>query len=217
MTLPNHVASEDEAIPPQQESDTAPDMALATPILTMLADLAALRDDVVGYVERWRHYLTTVGGYASLSIDAWGERHLEVGMPCDSQVRHRSRWLHFLSEDLRVDPEQRNWLLKVLLDEGRFLDHRPANARETTAAIRDFLRAEGRILVDPAGKLTTGAGVPRKYTHGSDEDAAEVVRASRAYFQVRNRYRSEPQIRRAVRMLGHQQNGWMVLEAPHAS
>ena len=144
---------------------------------------------------------------------AEGEEELGLGTPSDAQVRHRSRWLHFLSEDLNSVPERRDLLISSLIAAGSYADNRPADVRATTRAIRDFIRTQGRILIDPEGNLTEGGGMPRLFTHGSEAEAAECVRASRFYFAVRRRWRSERHIKRAVRMLGTRtSNGWLVLE-----
>ena len=103
------------------------------------------------------------------------------------------------------------WALKR---EGRFTDNRPANPRKTTAAIRDFLKNEGRILIDPQGHLTEGGGIPRPFVDGGREEMAACRQAFGAYFDTRRRWRSDRQIKRAVRMLGERtDNGWIVLEA----
>jgi hypothetical protein len=87
-------------------------------------------------------------------------------------------------------------------------------AATTSTVIRDFIRAGGRILVTPAGELTEGGGVPWPFISGSDEEAAECLRAGRAYFSVRERAGVDRRISRAVRILGRRTtNGWLVLEA----
>jgi hypothetical protein len=218
--LPPHVATADEPIPALRGYEfDGPDLQLATPIVEILTDLTRFRDDqdVVGYVDRFREHLSALGIDASIMIARDGTERLMVGGRCDAQIRHRSRWQHFLFEDLDRDEECRTYLKQCLLREGRFADNRLPNPRLTTTAIRDFIRTEGRILIDPSGHLTEGAGVPRMYLNGTAEQAAECVRASRVYFETRRRWRSDRQIKRAVRMLGKRTaNGWMVLEAARA-
>lgn len=92
-------------------------------------------------------------------------------------------------------------------------DHRKHHAT-TSTAIRDFIRAGGRILVTPSGELTEGAGVPWPFIRGSEEEAAECLRAGRAYFCARERPGVDRRISRVVRVLGRRTtSGWLVLEA----
>lgn len=211
--LPPHVATADEPI--EQLRDRAwdgPDMRCVMPIEMMLGALHQT-SDAVAYLALWRTFVKSVGGWVGLTISREGDEELSLGRPCDAQIRHRSRWLHFLSDDLNSDPDRRDLLISTLIAAGRYADNRPADIRATTRAIRDFIRTQGRILIDPDGKLTEGGGMPWLFTHGSEAEAAECVRASRCYFAVRRRWRSERHIKRAVRMLGTRtDNGWLVLE-----
>jgi hypothetical protein len=80
--------------------------------------------------------------------------------------------------------------------------------------VRDFLVNGGRILVTPDGKLMEGGGIPQPFLLGTDQERDECIRASRAYFAARRRWRSTGQIKRAARMLGDRTpTGWLVLEA----
>lgn len=214
--LPLHVAAADEPIAELRERPwDGPDMRQAMPIEMMLGALHQT-NNTADYLALWRPMVASVGGWVGLTITHDGEEELGLGGPCDAQMRTRSRWLHFLSEDLNRDPERRDHLISTLIAAGQYADNRPADIKTTTRAIRDFLRTQGRILINPNGDIVEGAGVPRLFTHGSDADAAEVVRASRLYFAVRRRWRSDRHIKRAVRMLGNRtSNGWLVLEAAH--
>jgi hypothetical protein len=214
--LAPHIATADEPIPALTHPDrwAGPDMQCVLPIDQMLEWLHQLDDDVVSYVKLWRRMLAVVGNNVSLNYDHQGERRLSVGGPIDAQVRHRSRWQHFLVQNLYEDPERIEHLKDVLHDEGNYSDNRPADPRGTTAAIRGFLRTEGRILITPDGKLTEGGGLPRMFADGTDAQADEVLKAARIYFDARRRWRSEAHIKRAVRMLGSRtDNGWIVLQA----
>lgn len=92
--------------------------------------------------------------------------------------------------------------------------HQPGARANIAAAIRDFIGSGGRILVTPAGELTKGGGVPWPFIDGSDEEAAECLRAGRAYFTARDLPGGERRISRTVRVLGRRtNNGWQVLEA----
>lgn len=214
--LPKHVATDDEAIPDPSARmpGDGPDMRSVMPIAEMVADLRQFDGDVVGYVLRWREHLKAVGGSVLLHYDCDGEEGLTLGMPCDPQVRHRSRWAHLLFEDLDADEERRPVLMMVLQRERMCWDERPVDAAATTRAMRDFIRTGGRILITPEGHVTEGGGVPHALTHGTPEERAETTRAGRAYFDVRRRLRTDRQIKRAARLLGQRtDNGWIVLEA----
>lgn len=211
--LPPHVATIDEPISELRDRPSdGPDMRCALPIEMMLGALHGA-NDAAAYLILWRTFVKSVGGWVGLTITREGEEELGIGSPCDAQLRDRSRWLHFLSEDLNSDPERRDLLISTLIASGQYADNRPADMRATTRAIRDFLRTQGRILIDPKGNLTEGAGVPRIFSHGSDAEAADYVQASRFYSAVRRRWRSDRHIRRAVQILGKRTaNGWLVLE-----
>ena len=213
--LPPHVATVDEPIEDLGKRPwDGPDLRQALPIEMMLGALNKVSSNPAAYLTLWHTLVRSVGGWVSLTITREGEERLGMGTPCDAQMRHRSRWLYFLTEDLNNDPERRELLITSLITKGQYADNRPADPRTTTRAIRDFLRTNGRILISPNGKLTEGGGLPRAFTRGSDEEAAESIRASRAYFAVRRRWRSDRHIKRAVQMLGKSAaNGWIVLEA----
>jgi hypothetical protein len=86
--------------------------------------------------------------------------------------------------------------------------------QSTAEAIRDFIRSGGRILVTPGGDLTEGGGLPWPFINGSDEEAAECLRAARRYFNARDLPGTNQRITRVVRILGRRTgNGWLVLEA----
>ena len=214
--LPPHIATADEPIPAlslhPNECDL-PDMRAAVPIEQMVEWLHVLDDDAVGYLALWRNLIASVGNSLSLIIDHNGVCRLCLGGPVDPQMRHRSRWTHFLIEDLDRQEERRDLLVQQLYDEGRYSDNRPTDPAATTRAVRDFLRCGGRILIDPQGRLGTGGRIPEAYLTGTEQEAAECLRASRAYFEACRRWHSAPQIKRAVRMLGAStNNGWHVLK-----
>jgi len=212
--LPPHVAAADEPIEDLGARPwDGPDMRTALPIEMMLGALHQIKD-TASYLAIWSAMVKSVGGWVGLTIGRDGEEQIGIGRPCDAQIRHRSRWLHYLTEDLNSDPERRELLVTNLIAEGRYADNRPADPRSTTSAVRDFIRSGGRILIEPDGKLGEGGGLPSAFAHGTDEEAAECLRAAKAYFAVRRRWRSDRHIKRAVRMLGSiTPNGWQVLEA----
>lgn len=214
-TLPLHIATDDEAIPPIGERPwDGPDMQAAAPIGQMLDWLRQLDDDDVGYVALWRNLVSSIGCSILVSYERDGEQGLMVGTPCDAQTRHRSRWMYFLLEDLDRIESRRDLLTSQIIRAGYKCDKRQRNPRQTTRALRDFVRTGGRILITPEGHLEEGAGVPAAMLTGTEAEAAECARASRAYFDVRARFNADRQIKRAVRMLGTPTpNGWIVLEA----
>lgn len=213
--LPPHVATAEEPMgAPWGDRSDGPDMRHVQPIDAMPESLRKYDDDDVGYVELWRRHAASAGLGLSFHYTRDGERHLWIGSACDAQIRHRSRWLHFLIRDLDKVADRRRILMKALRRDRLCLDERPVDPRATTIAIRDFLLNDGRILITPEGDITEGGGVPRSFLNGNEDEAAECMRASRAYFSMRKHLRSDRQIKRVVRILGRKtDNGWWVLEA----
>jgi hypothetical protein len=216
--LPPHIALADEPIEPLRDRPwDGPDMAQAMPIEMMLGLLRQLKANVPAYLALWLRLVKSVGGYVSLTVTREGDENIGIVRPCDAQIRHRSRWLHYLEDDLFSDPDRHELLVTLLMEKGHFADNRPAKPRAVTAAVRDYLLTDGRILIDPAGNLTEGGEIPKSYAFGTDAEAAECARATRAYHAIRKRWRSDAQIKRAVRMLGRRtDNGWLVLQRPSA-
>lgn len=218
LGLPKHIATADEPIPApgQRMPEHRPDMRHVLSVDEMLADLRPFSEDQdeVGYVERWREHLRAIGGSVLLHYTRDGERDLTFGLPCDPQVRHRSRWAYFLFNDLEEQDGRRDVLMHILKRERLFWDERRTDAGATTRAMRDFVRTGGRILITPEGELAEGGSAPRALTHGTPAEADAVRGASHAYSDVRRRLRADRQIKRTVRLLGRRTaNGWMVLEA----
>ena len=185
-------------------------MYKAKPIEVMLGQLARA-DKPSSYLSLWMHFVRSVGGWVCLTISGDGEEELGFGLPCDSQLRHRSRWMHYLWEDLRQNPEAHELLVITKMQKWEYTDNRPADPRETTQALRRLLDAGGVLLVDPEGALTLRNSIPRDIAF-DDNRMNELLQASRNYLSVSRRWRSHCHIKRAVRMLGHRtSNGWMVL------
>lgn len=210
-----HIAAADEPIAaPWGDRSDGPDMRSVEPVDAMLESLREYDDDDIGYVDLWRRHTASAGLHLTLHYDRDGEKHLSVGSACDAQIRHRSRWLHFLVQDLNKVEDRRRILMEALRRDRLCLDERPTDPKATTVTVRDFLLNDGRILITPEGDVTEGRGVPRPFLAGTDVEAAECTRAGKAYFDMRKRFRSDRQIKRVVRMLGYQtDNGWWVLEA----
>jgi hypothetical protein len=116
------------------DAGDGPDMRDAVPVETMLAALRRLDDDPDEYVSAWRRFIASVGISITLHYERDGQPHLAIGFPCDAQVRHRSRWLHFLVDDLKRVEGRRDLVLKCLHQEGRYIDERPVDRAATLAA-----------------------------------------------------------------------------------
>jgi hypothetical protein len=213
--LPPHVAAADEPLPLLRDRPfDGPDLEHVispTDMVTLLADYG---DDDDQYVTAWRYMMQLAGLQVLGMYDRDGAFTLNVGGPCDAQMRHRNRYSHFLLEDLDRVESRRAALVALVQREGFYGDARPRNPRATTAAVRGFLANAGRIMIDPNGRLHEGAEVPKALIGDDDNAHSRCVEANRAYFACRRRYRADRQIKRAVRMLGHRtDNGWIVLEA----
>lgn len=185
--LPKHVATADEPIPApgQRMPEDGPDMRHALSIDEMLADLRPFTEDQdeVGYVERWREHLRAIGGSILLHYARDGERDLTLGLPCDPQVRHRSRWAFYLFNDLDEQDGRRDVLMHVLQRKRLFWDERRTDAAATTSAVRDFIRTGGRILITPEGELTESGG--RRRRRRANLRVQEVAMAVFAFWTVR--------------------------------
>ena len=210
--LPPHVATVDEPIPPSSRHPliNEPDMRTVTPIEMMLAELAHVADDDIAFVAQFRTYIREIGCTLMAHYGRDGYLTLNLGSPVDIQVRHRSRWAHYLFDRLDAIEGRRDLLLRILIAERVCWDERPERPRETTLAIRGFLNAGGRILISPCGRLEENgcAAALSLVAPRADECAAAAFR----YLDVRRRFRADRQIRRAVRLFGRVQNGWHVLE-----
>lgn len=153
--LPPRVATADELIEaPWGDRSDGPDMRHVQPLDAMLESLREYDDDDVGYVELWRQHAASAGLGLSLHYTRDGERHLWIGSACDAQIRHRSRWLHFLIQNLDKVEDRRHILMEALRRDQLCLDERPVDPRATTIAVRDFLLNDGRILITPEGDVT---------------------------------------------------------------
>jgi len=184
-------------------------MAVAVPIEQMIEWLRQLDEDDVGYLALWRNLVASIGCSVLVCHERDGEVGLMHGSPCDTQIRHRSRWMYFLIKDLDRIETRRDLLMRQLVQAGPRCDKRPRNTRAVTSAIRDFIVAGGRLLLTPKGHLEDSV-VFRDF---SDVRADQHNRAFAAYDEVRRRFQSDHQIKRAVRMLGTPtENGWIVLE-----
>jgi hypothetical protein len=212
--LPLHCATDDEAIEPLNDREwQGPDMATVMPIDQMLDVLRQLDDDDVGYVALWLRLVETVGCKVLLEYDQAGERGFRQWTPCDPQIRHRSRFMFLLFEDLNRIEGRKDQLADRLEAKGLYADRRPRNPRETTAALRAFIETGGRLLLTPAGRVSIGGGVPRALIDGTDDEAEACRKATLSFLEVRKRYLADPQVKRALRMFRTRtSNGWHVLE-----
>lgn len=213
--LPIHCATADEALPPLNGREwQGPDLADVMPVEEMIAALRQTDDDNVGYLDLWLKMVGSVGCKILLDYDRNGSRGLMQWTPCDPQIRHRSRYVHLLFDDLDRVPSRRESLKDRLEEAGSYSDRRPRKPREVTEALRGFLRTGGRLLLTPTGRVSIGAGVPRALIDGTDDEAEACREATRAFLDIRKRYRADPQLKRALRLIGTRtSNGWHVLEA----
>lgn len=208
--LPLHAATDDEPIPPLGERPwDGPDMRAVAPIEQMLDWLRECDPvDDVAYLMLWQALVRSIGMSVLICYERDGEEGLMVGGPCDAQARHRNRWMHFLLADLELVETRRELLMKQLRRSGPSCDRRLRDPGATTQAVRTFLAAGGRLLIDPEGHLEEAGDFPMRGEVGRQSQSALTN-----YFAVRRRFRSDPQIKRAVRMLGTRtDNGWIVLE-----
>jgi len=213
MALPLHVATYNEPIPELCGSGlNGPDMRAVKPIADMLSELEEFELDEVCYIDLLLRFLKAIGCDVSANYARNGSLKLCSSMMCDAQMRHRSRWVHFLFRDMDRDPARREFLKDFLVQKGRSTDYRPANPAQTTRAVRNFLKAGMRIMIDPNGQLVEGGNVFRRHEDVSDEKYAQRQQWVRVYFDTRRRWRTNDHLKRAVTMLGTPtSNGWIVL------
>lgn len=211
--LPSHVATAAEPIPPLDDCSWAgPDMQQAPSIEEMLIELTALDDCELDYLAHWLHLMKSVGGWVNVNIEKDSTRHLSVGMPCDGQTRHRSRWTYFLAKDLRRLEERESALMELLIAFGRFHDQRPAGIRETMDTLRAFLAAGFRVFITPKGEIEESGSMPREWAEADRPRQIEIESAGRAFLKMHHRPRARKYIRRAIRMLGERRDsGFIVL------
>lgn len=213
MALPLHVATDNEPIPELCRSGlNGPDMRAVKPIADMLSELEEFELDEVCYIDLLLRFLKAIGCDVSANYARNGSLALCSSMMCDAQMRHRSRWAHFLFEDMDRDPARREFLTNFLVQNSRYADNRPADLRRTTIAVRNFLKAGMRIMIDPNGQLVEGGNVLSHHRDVSDEQYAQRQQWIRVYFDTRRRWRTNDHLKRAVTMLGTPTaNGWIVL------
>lgn len=132
--LPPHAATGDEPIPALSgEEWDGPDLCSAMPVDQMIDCLKKLDGNDADYVALWLRLADSIG-HVFVMIDRDGKRDLMLGSACDAQIRHRSRWQHFLVEDLDRIDGRRELLIATLVYQGRLSDQRPHSPRGTTMA-----------------------------------------------------------------------------------
>lgn len=215
--LPPHVAAADEPIPlPGERPWDGPDVRKAMPITDMLSALSMSASvGLPAYIRLWRYFVHTVGGSVGSMRTRDGEESLLIGSCVDAQLRHRSRWLHFLTEDLFAREGARELLEADIRRQPYFVDERPRDPRAVTSALRALLTVGGRVMLDPEGTIEEGFSAEaghRLCVTAAEADSAALYAASRTYFLIRATLNCDAQIRRAIRMLGtHHDNGWSSL------
>ena len=132
--LPPYAATGDEPIPALGGDEwDGPDLRSAMPVDQMIDCLKKLDGNDADYVALWLRLAGSIG-HVFVMIDRDGKRDLMVGGACDAQIRHRSRWQHFLVEDLDRLEGRRELLIATLIYQGQFSDQRPHAPSGTMAA-----------------------------------------------------------------------------------
>ena len=133
--LPPTVAPIDEPLPALRgRLWDGPDLSDVIPVEMVLADLAGI-EPCSDYVSRFRQWADQTGIYLATMIDRDGQEYLMPGIPCDSQMRHRGRYLHYLFTDLDRRPDARDELGRQLIDEGHCADNRPSLGQRVGTAV----------------------------------------------------------------------------------
>lgn len=133
--LPTHVALGDEAIPvPCADPFAGPDMRGVAPIEQMLTWLDEVAEDATAYTALWIALVDCVGCRVHAHYDRDGSLGLMMSSPVDVQVRHRSRWMHFLLGHLDAIEGRREVLQSTLTAAGRLIDERSAKQISEMAA-----------------------------------------------------------------------------------
>ncbi|MDR6789553.1 hypothetical protein J2Y58_002926 [Sphingomonas sp. BE138] len=217
------IADGNEPIPPLGDRPwDGPDLRDALPVADMLEWLAAAAAaDLSSYVRVWRYFAHSAGGNVGFLLEQGKAPQLVIGCPVDAQRRHRLLWLHHLTEDLFARDGGREALEDAIRHSPYAHVERPRDPGTMTKVMRAFLRAGGRILVDPEGEIEEGFGNEATRRFSADTDPAdwnELSTAGRAYFRARSVLDCDDHIIRAVTMLGRRySNGWYALERPAAA
>jgi hypothetical protein len=169
--------------------------------------------DPAAYPAEWDEEIRDVAGFASVNYPKVGARYLGVGQPCDKQMQERRRRVDALCEHMRAVDGRYECVCDYLERLGNCTDNRPRDMRETTTALREFVSAGFRVFLRPDGRLDESRGLPREWLEASAERAEQILSAARRYAKAKRRHRNQPQIGRAVRMLGKLgSNGFIVLQ-----
>lgn len=103
--LPPHIAREDEPLADLAERDLdGPDLRDALPLPEMIRLVQALDGDDLAYIALWTRFVSSIGLRVLPWTDDDGTPGVAYSFPVDAQTRHRNRYWHLLSEDLkRID------------------------------------------------------------------------------------------------------------------
>jgi hypothetical protein len=188
--------------------------AAATQMIDWLEIAAA--DGWDAYRPLWMRLLASVGGSAHLLWDGiWPCLLIGHGEVANLAAQREASDL--LYEHLRSHGFRAHLMRSLIGDtEGT---REGADARAIIGAVADvvldFLRTDGRILINPEGVLMEGVGIPRDY--GLDETRdLEIERATRAYCTAACCPRAIPLIKRWAQVVGGKtENGWIELAVRH--
>jgi hypothetical protein len=197
------------------EEFAGPDLTAAPPVEQIIAWLDAAADgDASDYVALWRRLADATGCTASIYWPSvWPA--MMIGQAADMQEAERGRYRDALYDHLFTANRRRS-LMQALLSElpsptmpGIKDDE---VARITMEAIRAFVATDGRILIDPQGRLTEGAGIPNGWGRNGEAHDAEIIRSSRAFAAATLCEKPAAQIHRFVAQYGTKTpNGWTEL------
>lgn len=177
-----------------------------------LDDIA--RRDPQAYASEWLAEMRDIGCDATVDIPPRGKSGLYFQCPCDPQTDERQSRIGELSSHMHMTRGARGRVIAQLILAGHYSDNRAAEPRETTRALRAFLDAGFRVMINLEGELEASGGMPVEYMQAGDDRRAEIKRAAQEFDWVWRRWKNRRQLARAVRMLGkvHQGSGWTVLE-----
>lgn len=205
----SHALCEDE----RQIFVDLPDLRTGRTLEDALKELDGIATiDPASYPAEWVAEVRDIGCSVSANYPKDGPRHLYTGFPCDGQMDERKERMEALNDHMHAIDGMYERVADFMERRGHYTDNRAKDTRETTAALRDFLAAGFRVFLHPDGRVGTSGGMPREWVKAPPARAAEIEQAARRFDRARRRHRNEPQIKRAIRMLGTvESNGFIVL------
>lgn len=84
--------------------------------------------------------------------------------------------------------------------------------------LRDFLAHDGRLLIEPSGRLVEAGTLPRWWNLPDCPQRSRALQAHRAFYAMQSDRSAGARFKRAARLLGRKTgNGWRVLEGAHTT